>query len=62
MKMAMFANWLGAMSRLSVDLGFLIKVKILSLWIMFRDYRAVINSPTYSAIIVFEGITFVDTM
>ena len=56
MKIATLANRLGAISKLSDDLGFLIKVKILSLLIMFSDYLAVINSPVYSAIIEFDGV------
>ncbi len=46
-KMAMLANLLGAISRLSEDLGLRIRVKMLSLLIMLSDYRAVISSPVY---------------
>lgn len=47
MKMEIFANLLGAISKLSFERGLRIKVKILSLFIMFKDYLAVINSPAY---------------
>lgn len=42
MKIAMLANLFGAISRLSEDRGLRIKVNMLSLFIMFKDYRAVI--------------------
>ena len=47
MKMAILANLLGAISKLSHDLGFLIRVKMLSLWIMFRESLAVMSYPVY---------------
>ena len=59
--MAIFANWLGPMSRLSTERGFLIKVKMLSLETIFKDSLAVMSSPAYSAKMVFTGIKAVDT-
>jgi hypothetical protein len=42
-KMAMCANLPGAMSRLSEERGFLMRVKMLSLLTMLRDSRAVMS-------------------
>ena len=62
MKIAIFANLLGAMSRQSADRGLRMRVNMLSLFIMFKDSLAVINYPVYSAMIVFAGMMAVDTM
>lgn len=61
MKMAIFPNWLGAMSKLSEERGFRIKVKMFSLFIMLRESRAVISSPAYSARMVLMGMKAVET-
>jgi hypothetical protein len=46
-KMAICANLPGAISRLSEDLGFLMRVKMLSLCIILSDSLAVMSSPVY---------------
>lgn len=61
MKMAMLANWLGAMSKLYAERGLRINVKMLSLLTMFNDSRAVISSPAYYVRMVLIGIKAVET-
>ncbi len=61
MKMAIFANWVGPMSRLSTERGFLMRVKMLSFEIIFKDSLAVMSSPAYSARMVFLAMKAVDT-
>ncbi len=56
MKMARCANFPGAMSRLSEERGFRIRVKMLSLLSILRESRAVMSSPVYSASIMLGGM------
>ena len=47
MKIAILANLLGAMSRLSTDLAFRMSANMLSLLTIFKDSLAVRISPVY---------------